>query len=396
MIEGESEASSYWVSGGHHYEMAVKHNALIFVVEHRYYGQSSPFSTYSNSNLQYLSSQQALGDLAVLVEFLKDKYGFSITNNRIITFGGSYPGNLAAWARIKYPHLFYAAVASSAPVMAKLDFYEYNQVVTRSFANPVVGGSKDCAHKIRNLFNTIGQTLSSNDTAEISALYKSYNVCPIDNSGNGPSDLDKAYFVEALANQFMGTVQYNRGTQIGDQCAKMLQPFDSEQCVKLTYSSMIDQLKDESVTSSSSYRQWIYQTCTQFGYYQTCENNNDGNCLFASQLNLDYFTKTCRDTFGFASGLVDKRIQFSNDYYGGNLPQGSRILFVNGEIDPWHALSIQKNLENDQNLVLISDGSHCQNMFESSAEDSEVMKAAKKKIEAKVDEWLSQHVIVIM
>ncbi|VDK84532.1 unnamed protein product [Cylicostephanus goldi] len=40
-----------------------------------------------------------------------------------IAFGGSYAGNLAAWARQLFPELIIGAVGSSAPVEAKLDFY---------------------------------------------------------------------------------------------------------------------------------------------------------------------------------------------------------------------------------------------------------------------------------
>ena len=37
---------------------------------------------------------------------------------------------LAGWARLKYPHLFYAAVSSSSPLRAKLDFPQYNGTAT--------------------------------------------------------------------------------------------------------------------------------------------------------------------------------------------------------------------------------------------------------------------------
>ena len=72
------------------------------------------------SYLAYLSSEQALSDLAYFVTKMKAK--LQMKKSRWIAFGGSYPGNLAAWARLKYPHLIHAAIASSAPVQAKLNF----------------------------------------------------------------------------------------------------------------------------------------------------------------------------------------------------------------------------------------------------------------------------------
>ena len=58
----------------------------------------------SDASLQYLSSEQALADLASFIAAMKDKYDLT-ENNKWISFGGSYPGALSAWLRLKYPHL---------------------------------------------------------------------------------------------------------------------------------------------------------------------------------------------------------------------------------------------------------------------------------------------------
>ena len=63
------------------------------------------FSDTSVANLKYLSSEQALADLATFREAMVKQ--FSLSKNKWISFGGSYPGALSAWFRYKYPHLVY-------------------------------------------------------------------------------------------------------------------------------------------------------------------------------------------------------------------------------------------------------------------------------------------------
>lgn len=97
----------------------------------------------STDNLKYLTSEQALADLAYFRNYLaaakpgSDKASTpslnlkaSAADSKFVAFGGSYPGNLAAWVKIKYGSLFVGTVASSAPVYAEYNYEQYAQVQT--------------------------------------------------------------------------------------------------------------------------------------------------------------------------------------------------------------------------------------------------------------------------
>lgn len=53
-----------------------------------------------------------------------------LTNNKWVLIGGFYGGSLAAWLRMKHPDLFAAALASSAPLKAKADFWGESAFIT--------------------------------------------------------------------------------------------------------------------------------------------------------------------------------------------------------------------------------------------------------------------------
>ena len=71
-------------------------------------------------NLEFLHVDQAVADAANFINGMNEKHNFS-KSMKWVVIGGSYSGALAAWTRMKYPHLVHAAIASSAPLEAKLD-----------------------------------------------------------------------------------------------------------------------------------------------------------------------------------------------------------------------------------------------------------------------------------
>ncbi|PHU15003.1 putative serine protease EDA2 [Capsicum chinense] len=60
--------------GGGAEVLAKKFGAAIVTLKHQYYGKSSPFKSLTTGNLKYLSSKQALFDLAAFRNFYQNAY----------------------------------------------------------------------------------------------------------------------------------------------------------------------------------------------------------------------------------------------------------------------------------------------------------------------------------
>jgi hypothetical protein len=65
MLGGEGTANPIWLQADTQMVLWAKQfGAAMFLIEHRFYGDSQPFPDLSTPNLQFLSSEQALADAA--------------------------------------------------------------------------------------------------------------------------------------------------------------------------------------------------------------------------------------------------------------------------------------------------------------------------------------------
>ncbi|KAK5642960.1 hypothetical protein RI129_009127 [Pyrocoelia pectoralis] len=410
MIGGEGNASPSWMTRGTWIDYAIRFKALCFQLEHRYYGQSHPTEDLSTKNLQYLTSQQALADLAAFIMSKNEQYGFS-SNVKWIVFGGSYPGSLAAWMRLKYPHLVHGAMSASGPLLAQVDFQDYYRIVEESLKT----SSDQCLAMVKE--GTVQVNIFLNHTVGYKALDTMFNLCdPIEKSINNPNDISNFHLT--LAENIAGVVQYNNDNRIGGNqkvknitiasiCDIMTDddvgaPIDklaavnslilnayNQTCLDYRYDKMIKELSNNtwSAEVSEGGRQWMYQTCTEFGFFQSSSYQPQ---VFGKNFPVNFYIQQCVDVFGtkYNSKFIDNNVQHTNTFYGALDIDVSNVVFVHGSIDPWHALGITKTREQRAPAIYIEGTAHCANMYPKSDKDLPQLKAAREEIAEHIDTWI--------
>ncbi|XP_059485421.1 putative serine protease K12H4.7 isoform X2 [Neocloeon triangulifer] len=408
MIGGEGKADPIWMEQGMWVEYAKQFKALCFQVEHRFYGKSHPTKDMSVKNLVYLSSEQALADLSFFIRSMNKKYSLS-KRVQWVTFGGSYPGSLSAWMRLKYPHLVHAAVSASGPLLAVADFSEYMRVVRDSLATH----SEECVTSVQEANRQLDILLRHRIGQQ--KVDKLFNLCDtvVDVSKNDISNL-----YENLAGNFAGVVQYNKdnrlfegakdanitidvvcdvmtNSSIGSAITRyaavndlLLKTYE-QKCLDYKYDNMIKGYQNVSWDSSTAAggRQWMYQTCTEFGFYQTSTQPTQP---FGNQFPLDFFIQQCSDIYGprYNKELLSSGILRTNVMYGALQVEVNRVVFVHGSIDPWHALGITKSDNNDAPAIYINGTAHCANMYPESSADPPQLTAARHSITGLLAQWL--------
>ena len=409
MLGGEGPANPTWLVADTEIMLnAQKYGAMVILLEHRYYGDSHPTEDTSLSNIKYLSSRQALADAVRFHDAIVAVYKMSSVNKWVV-FGGSYSGALSAWMRILYPGIVVGAVASSGPVLAELNFYQYLEVVQSSLAVTTQGAQ--CNENILAAITELDKMLEDDHGWPL--VDEQFFVAPPLQSID-----DTRQLVGNLIDIFAGVVQYNKDNTAFEGRANAFTTDDlcnfmcdaskgtplqrmaalnalflkngGQNTTDASYKDLVDGMRmskwsDPSVTSGE--RQWYYQTCTEFGYFQTTDSDQQP---FGDLVNLDSFTKVCYDVFNITQSAVLQSVYKTNSYYGGkDIPTNvTNIVFPNGSIDPWHVLGITQNITDQLPAIFINGTAHCANMYPPSSGDLPGLVSARIEISTLIGTWL--------
>uniref|UniRef100_A0A1I7VIF9 Lysosomal Pro-X carboxypeptidase n=1 Tax=Loa loa TaxID=7209 RepID=A0A1I7VIF9_LOALO len=428
------------------WDLAPQLNAMVVFAEHRFYGKSQPFGNKSYITIQnfgYLSSEQALGDFALLINHLKNKYLSMAQNSSVIAFGGSYGGMLAAWMRIKYPHLVEGSIASSAPVFWFIDMSvpddAYSHIVKRSFVNSgciernIINGwialknlSSTASGRdyLNRLFHLDKKSYLKSNTdwimlkeyledifqsmAMVNYPYPSNYLaklpgwpvkvaCQFFNNTNKQTDKELAQSMYGIMNLY-----YNYTGQKEQFC------IDPKVCKDTAYEALGDPIG------------WSWQSCTEM-IMQLCSSGppNDffikncpftlevrkkkrrimvinsplnSNILLMNNVHNDFDQESyCINAFGklgYTKNLMRPHWSILN--YGNQYPTATNIIFSNGYLDPWSAggWSLKSQLIGPLISIIIKDGAHHYDLRGEHQLDTKSVKEARLLEKLCIKHWL--------
>jgi pimeloyl-ACP methyl ester carboxylesterase len=329
--------------------LAKEVGAHLVALEHRYYGESLPFRKLTTERLSHLNLDAAITDLAVFQKHAMETLNLK---GKWVAFGGSYAGTLAAFYRLKHPELVTGALASSAPVLVKAEFNEYDAHVA-SVINKTA-----CGDMVREAVAGIESRMATREgTLAVKALFNSSDVVNDDD------------FLYVVADMLAAAVQYGRHTKFCNDLAAHadrvagyaragINVLSSMGTTPIEISMQAAEVQD--ITPASYFRQWMWQSCLEFGWFQVA-NGSGTDTSRSSRIDLPYHDRVCERLYG--QGTTADGSLNANWYAPLFSPSTSNIIFTNGSNDPWLRLSVIPGVQAPNlDLLMIDGAAHCNDL----------------------------------
>ncbi|KAM3453362.1 hypothetical protein MY3296_003770 [Beauveria thailandica] len=348
---------------------------LGLILEHRYYGTSWPVPDASTPNMRFLTTDQALADTAYFARHVAfpglEHAQLNAPDTPWIIYGGSYAGGFAAMARKLYPDVFWGAISSSGVTAAVDKFWEYHEAF-RNFAPAgcsdaqqaltgivdavLFGGKQHEVDDLKNMFHLDGlqdDEFAHLITGPLSGL-QSTNWATED-------DADELSFycaaITSAARLFASTAHLGhkarhftklrghgrdlelRSAQLlnwAGYIRNMVKKAKRSSCKGLSNARCYSNrhVPDKTAISNNMYRPWLWQTCTEWGYFVNGEHTpKDRQPVISRAATVDYATVNCRRFFNITTppdvDIINKHGSFNFSY--------PRLAIIDGKQDPWRA-----------------------------------------------------------
>ncbi|XP_065793066.1 lysosomal Pro-X carboxypeptidase isoform X2 [Muntiacus reevesi] len=347
-------------------------------------------------HLNFLTTEQALADFAKLIKYLKRTIP-GARNQPVIALGGSYGGMLAAWFRMKYPHLVVGALASSAPIWQFNNLVPcdtFMKIVTTDFGR----SGPNCSESIRRSWDAISRLAKKGPG--LRWLSEALHLCTpltkwqdvqhlkdwISETWVNLAMVDYPYesnFLQPLPAWPVKVVcRYFKYYNVPDTL--MVQNVFQALNVYYNYSGQAKCLNvSETATSSLGVLGWSYQACTEM-VMPTCSDGVD-DMFEPHSWNMKEYSDDCFKQWG-----VRPRPSWIPTMYGGkNISSHTNIIFSNGELDPWSGGGVTKDITDTLLAIVIPNGAHHLDLRASNALDP-VSVQLTRALEVKyMKQWIS-------
>nr|XP_027201266.1 lysosomal Pro-X carboxypeptidase-like [Dermatophagoides pteronyssinus] len=359
------------------WDNAEKFQAMILFMEHRYYGKSIPYGKNSFkklSNYGYLTVEQALDDYASFIVHIRSTMK-GARSSPVVIIGGSYGGMLAAWFRIKYPHLCVGALASSAPFLHYPNIYDcknYYRIATETFSNY----STNCSESIRRSWPAIRRLAKTNNGRTL--LTKKFNLCEKFN----PSQLESLIHYISYIWAVLPMMDNPKSSYpIKNACQYLNEPdSNDEQLITAIGKAYSVFKKNKQCKQLSGYGDmyiqkdsWDFQTCTELALPLCSDGVND--MFELSEWKMEQFSNDCHKKYGINPD-PHKPLRI----FGGKNIQhtATNIIFSNGLKDPWSGGSVLESLSDSLIAIKIPGACHCEDLLTETTNDTKTVLDARE------------------
>ncbi|GAB7359605.1 hypothetical protein MBLNU230_g6789t1 [Neophaeotheca triangularis] len=358
--------------------------AAVVVIEHRYWGTSTPFTELTTANMTYLTLENSIKDFTYFANNVKFPFAHHASSNAKdvpwVFMGGSYSGALAAWIESIDSGTFWAYLASSAPVQAISDYYGYFLPVQQ-------GMPKNCSTDVSLVVDHMDDIFTNGSPSEISALKTRFGVdsiehvddvmaflewgpwlwqnnqfyanggffewCDyIENSVNASSNNLPGAEGVGLEKALSGYARWVQNELIPGFCEDTYGYYSGDynlECTN-TYNFSSPLFRDTSLSNTID-RQWQWMLCNEpFGYWQTGAPA-DRPTIVSRLVDANYWSRQCALWFppganGETFGLAQGRSEADTNAYtqGWSFTNSTRLMYTNGEFDPWREASVSADL----------------------------------------------------